>query len=444
MLRKVLVLLGLLILVPGIAQAEERLRNFHVLGFGINKYAAGPKMSLPSPVNDVATLADYLTRQDFESGKPRPDARLLYDTKAKKGDIERELNDLPNWVADGGTAAILYSGHGMRHGGHWYLVPHDMNANQPEDTGVSDTTILAAVDRLIEKRHCRVLMIMNSCNSGQLITAARPLFDKYHDPAKGGLIIMASSAPSEVTHGALMSSIFNSALNNGLKMMQAHVYPTNSVSIKEIRRFLQIEVDEQMRFWWPKPPGVEWPDQFALVECSLSIPETLGLTWADPKFTVKMKTSVTLDAPSPVVVTNTKTTKSPVGKWISLRPIVSKFDPVTRQPVQFFTDSKGKPIVEPMVLALDADGSYQVYIKDFFGKAQTGSGAWKIVGGNQFTMTFNTGVDRFTVEKIDDNSLELRKVGPAMNPSLMASIGLNQGRSDPVWRFSRVTVTDKK
>lgn len=443
MLRNLLVVCGILSLLPGAARAEERLRDFHVLGFGIGRYAAGSELRLSAPNNDVSTLADYFTRQDFDSGRPRRAARLLFDDKAKKADIERELQDLPNWVADGGTLVILYSGHGLRFGGRWYLAPHDMQHGHVEDSAVSDTTILKAVDRLIEKRRCRVMMVMNSCHSGQFVVSARPLFDKYHDPAKGGLIIMASSAPNELTFGAAVYSVFNSALNSGLKMMQAHLYPTNSVSIKEIRRFLLTEVTEQIQFWFPKIPGVEWHEQLVLVECSLSIPETLGITWADPKFTVKVKTTVSFDEPAPVAVSHTGPTKSPVGKWICVRPLVRTFDPVTKQPLQFYKDASGKPKVVAILLTMDADGNYQVQAQDAMDRPVTGAGRWRILGGSRFVLTFENGVDSFTVDKLDDSSFEIRKVGPAMDLSLMTSLKMSSTNINPVWKFTRVVEKKK-
>lgn len=442
MSRMYLILFGFLALVPGPVQAEERLRNFHVLGIGIDKYAVD-KLNLQMVVSDVSAITDYLSRQDFDSGKPRRAPRLIFDHKAKKADVERELNDLPNWVADGGTVAIVYSGHGLRDGGHWYLAPHDTSIQHPDDTCVSDTTIVKALDNLIEKRRCRVLMILNSCHSGQMIVSARPLFDKYHDPAKGGLIILASSVPSETSWGAALGGVFNVALMNGLKMMQAHIYPTSSVSVKEIRRFLQTEVKEQLQFVYFKPPGIEWPDQFAVMECSLSIPETLGLTWADPKFTVKVKSSIPKEEPSPPGKTVAKNYASPVGIWICLRPLVTKFDLLTKRPISFVTDAQGKPVLEPMVLKLDADGTYEVLYQDIFGKKRTGAGRWRITADNRFTMTFDTGMDSLTIDKLDRSSFEIRKPGLMLDPAVTASIGMTQARNDPVWRFRRASESKK-
>jgi hypothetical protein len=428
----------------GSLAAEERLRDLHVLGIGIGEFNASPELSLPSPSSDVAQMADYFSRQDFDSGKPPRAPRLLLNEKATKRQIEHELEDLPNWVGAGATAVILMSSHGDRSGGHWYFAPHDLDLKHMEESCVSGKTIMRHVDALIARKRCRVLMVLNSCHAGQLMTDAAPLLDKYRDPAQGGLILMVSCVPSEVSFGVKYGSIFDMTVTQGLKFMQAHVHPTGSVSIREIRRFLRREMQENLRFAVWKVPGVEWPEQYTMVECSLSIPEDLGLTWADPKIVMRVQRSASEETPSPDRPKVIMPERSPVGVWACARPLVTKFKPVTNEPAEYFRDEKGELVFDRLLLHLDKDGRYEVVYIDVFGKKETGEGSYAFHPGKEFSLTYGTGVDRFRVEKLDADEMVLRQPSQIIvNPDLMAQIGKPTAQADPVFRFVRVKAKQK-
>jgi hypothetical protein len=424
--------------------AEERLRDIHVLGIGISEFTAGPALALPYASGDVAQMADYFARQDFDSGKPLRAPRLLLNEKATKKQIERELADLPNWVGEGATAVILMSSHGERSGGKWYFAPHDVDVAHLEESCVCGKTIMQHVDALIAKKHCRVLMVLNTCYAGQIMTDAAPLLDKYRDPAKGGLIIMASCVPSQVSIGVKYGAIFDITLTQGMKLMLAHVQPTGSVSIKEIRRYLRREMQGNLRFSIWKVPGVEWPEQYSMVECSLSIPEELGLTWADRKFVVPVQNSAVEEKPSPLPSKVITPDISPVGMWVCARPLVKRFKPVTNEPEEYYRDEKGELIFDKLLLNLDKNGRYEVLYVSVFGKKETGEGSYAFHPGVEFSLSFGTGVDSFHVDKLNADEMVLRLPNQIIvSPDLMAQIGKPTAQLDPVYRFVRVKEKQK-
>jgi hypothetical protein len=424
--------------------AEERLRDFHVLGIGINDFASNTVHQLKHCSGDVAQLADYFSRQDFDSGKPQRKPRLLLNARATKQNIERELADLPNWVGQRATAVILMASHGTRSGGNWYFVPHDCDGT----TGscVSAETIMQDVDALIAKKHCRVLMIINACHSGQIMTAADPLLEKYRDPEQGGLILLVSCVPSEICWELGSGEIFYTALTMGMRGMLAHVHPTGSVSIREIRRYLRKELQSWMTFFAWKAPGVERVEQYSLVECSLSISEDLGLTWADPHFVALAKNPAAYASAPPPPEKNVAGDPSPVvGSWLCQRKLVEKFKGLTNQAEQYVRDAKGDFVVDKMYLTLNKDGSYKVTYAYCVGREDTGEGYYSLhrsaarPNEKQLSLHYATGVDSFDVEKVAADEMLLRfPYNFTVGDQMAHQMGLNTPRMDPVFEFHRV------
>lgn len=427
--------------------AEERLRDFHILGVGINDFLSKNAPPLHRPAADVYQMADFFSKQDFDSGKPKRAPRLIPSEKATKQEVERELADLPNWVADRGTLVLLMSSHGVREGGNWYFVTRDTEIDNLEGTSVPGKTIVHAVDNLIAKKKCRVLMVLDACHAGQILTAAEPLFDKYRDPAQGGFILLASCVPNQLAVERASGGIFYTSLMQGLQFMMAHVHPTGSVSVKEIRQYLRAALQSQMRFTFWKVPGVEWKEQYSLVECSTSIPEDLGLVWADPKTTVPVNANLTMDANSrPQNMKVVATDASPVGLWLCSRPLITKFKGASKEPAEYLRDEKGELVVEKILLNLDKDGNYEVLFVNLLGKPERGTGKFRFKPGVEFALVYDTGIDYFSMEKLSADEMIL--VNPALavipSPSVLDQIGQSTARLDPVFKFVRVKQDEKK
>jgi len=422
---------------------DERLRDFHVLGIGINEYAGGEKLRLSQSRVGVSQLAQYFAKQDFDSDLPRREPRLLFDEQATKSEIECQLDSLSDWVSDRGTLVILYSGHGTRFGGQWYMVSHDADVNRIPETCVSGDTIMKSIDTLISRRHCRVLIVLSACYSGQILKSAEPLLDKYCEPDQGGLIVMAACVPSQVGWETGIGNIFNTTLRHGLEMMQAHISPTGHVSVKEIRRYLRRELQKELNFAAWKPPGVESIEQHSMVECSLSIPEDFGLTWADPSFVVPLNGSPALPAASTSTRTKNDEVFSPVGKWICVRPRVAKFTGNTMEPETYYRDEKGEVLHDDVELDLDARGCYRIKYLDFRGKEQIGYGRYTCEPSVGFSLQYDTGTDEFVIEKCDRDTFVLRNPNPGPSPDLLAAIGLSSSQRAPVWTFKRFQQINK-
>ena len=145
------------------------LRDFHVVAIGVNKYCSRSVPDLRGCVNDARALAKLFAEGlPLFQGKTKRPAHLLLDDGATKRGIVAELNGLRDWVADCGTVVIALSGHGSRWGDGWYFIPHDFDPGSPEATGLSAAEILDPVDRLVRAKDCRVILIIDACQAGQI------------------------------------------------------------------------------------------------------------------------------------------------------------------------------------------------------------------------------------------------------------------------------------
>jgi uncharacterized caspase-like protein len=179
---------SLLIAELGRTHAQEQLTNYYIVTVGINQYKANPKLTLRGCVADAQGLAQLFEAQGQSPEKPR----LVLNEHATKNNMLAELAGLNGRVTPGANVLIALSGHGGRTGDRWFFAPHDYDPERLEESVLWDQEILAAVDRLAAKK-CRVVVLLDACYAGQIVSAARPYLLKYADPHGGGLIELRSA-----------------------------------------------------------------------------------------------------------------------------------------------------------------------------------------------------------------------------------------------------------
>ncbi len=141
---------------------------------GINKYKYW--MPLKNPVKDVKDIkeilqSDYYIDQFFE----------LYDEQATKVSILTLFQDLINTVKVDDSVFIFYAGHGhldnLTNSGFW--IPVDGGVNQlAQENWIGNSSIRGLIGN-IKSKH--VLLISDSCFSGDLLNAHRGLSDQINN-----------------------------------------------------------------------------------------------------------------------------------------------------------------------------------------------------------------------------------------------------------------------
>lgn len=250
--------------------------DLFILSVGIDRYAP-PVNSLQGCVNDAEGMAGVFRRQAGK-GYGKVDAQVLTDAEGTRDKVNAGLAALKAKGKAGDWYVIVLSGHGGPKLNRWGFITHD-------GKDVSDATLLNVADQLASESK-KVVIIIDACYAGQLRYAAHPVLNKYADPRKGGIVLMISSMPTQLSSALQRYSAFARAAEEGLA--GAADYDGDQViSLKELRRFTYNRVYE-LCLERRSLPGLAVASQDSAIDASLSIPETTALTHG-PKPTITQR-----------------------------------------------------------------------------------------------------------------------------------------------------------
>lgn len=167
----------------------------HLLVVGIDDYAHWPP--LHNAVRDARAFATVLCQQyQFEEA----DVVQLFNAAASEGGIYKVLRALKRKMGPHDSLVIYYSGHGYfdKDFDEGYWVPQDARKGA-EETYISNANILKRINAL-EGQH--ILMIVDSCFSGALLTSTRNASVDEHFPSRrvvcsGRLEVVSDGAPGQ-------------------------------------------------------------------------------------------------------------------------------------------------------------------------------------------------------------------------------------------------------
>lgn len=227
------VVLALLLLSTGWAQAQSRTPDCFVLSAGIDNY---------QQVNDlkgcVADARNTVAAFQAQRGKlfGNVHAQTLVDAEATQGRVLREMQELARVGTSGDFVVIFLSGHGGRTNNNqaWYFLPHDYNSQNHAGTALSDRQILDAADVLVMQGK-KVFVIIDACFAGQLNVTARSYYPKYSNPQAGGLVLMLSSSADQTSMALGQYSAFAKAFADA--MNAGDLNQDGKITIGEIRRY---------------------------------------------------------------------------------------------------------------------------------------------------------------------------------------------------------------
>jgi hypothetical protein len=413
-----LLLLSLLITEPARTHAQQQLTNYYIVSVGINQYKANPERKLSGCVADAQDLAALFEAQGQSPEKPR----ILLNEHATKSNMLTELAGLNGRVIPGASVLIALSGHGGRTGDRWFFVPYDYDPERLEETVLWDQEILAAVDRLAAKK-CRVVLLLDACHAGQIVSAARPYLLKYADPHGGGLILLASSIASQYskeTSGQVGAwtfphGLFTYSVLTGLRGWADFILD-GQVTLNELRLYVEAVMRYTLRDR-KKIPGLSWPEQDVVIASSLSVPDTVGLVKANGALPLARLPEWKPPTRQPDYLPVERLQFPLVGRWHTKRLAERRGThvdlPKPGEAVgqvhgpEYFLDSDGKPLQEELELILRADGEYTVRYVSPFGERQEGHGRYTYRPGAEFSLTYENGKDYVGIERSDADHLRL-------------------------------------
>ncbi len=244
------------------AQADEIKPDCYVLSVGIDKYQQSPLQGCVNDANNIANLFQSQRGKVFGNVA----GTVLLDEQATRTRIGAELKNLRTMGKAGDFVVLFISGHGGNaKPAPWFFVTYD-HAGQ-EATKLTDKTLLNFADALSNQGK-KVFLIVDACFSGQLRVSARNQLNKSY-PHGGGVVLMVSSMPSQLSAAMGRFSAFAQAVFEGLSG-QADYNGDGYVTLREVRTYAYHRVHDMQK------KG----EQDGEIDYSLSISENLKLAKA--------------------------------------------------------------------------------------------------------------------------------------------------------------------
>ena len=181
------------------------------------------------------------------SGVKPENIKLLVDDKADAAEILVTFkNWLPTRVKTGSTDVyVFYSGHGLpsEDGNSLYLLPHEARTDLLERTAISQSELVAAIQKSSPKS---VTMFVDSCYSGQsrtgetLLASARPISVKARQSTfPKNFTVISASAPNQYSYSSpdLKHGIFSYYLMRGMEG-DADANKDKQITVAEMQTYL--------------------------------------------------------------------------------------------------------------------------------------------------------------------------------------------------------------
>ena len=203
--------------------------NGHALIIGVGQYEHMSQYNVPIAAKDAEAVKQTLP-DPSHCGYPAEQVRLLSDQAATREAVLSALDELAAKLSPESTLFLFYVGHGV-YGtdGNYYLTTHDTQLTGSQvvaGTGVSEVEL---IDRLRKIPAKRMLLVINSCHSGELspsfdigtpLSSEPPpqkMTDALLSTGEGRITITACRPDQRSWIGPGKLSIFTEAVVSGLK-----------------------------------------------------------------------------------------------------------------------------------------------------------------------------------------------------------------------------------
>lgn len=216
----------------------------YVIAAGIDQYPARSNLKIISgAVNDARDLiSGYKAQQG--SIFQQIVATTLLDGDATTPRIKQKLKEIRTLGKAGDVIVFLLSGHGGRFDqSGWLFCPYDYLEQNEANTSVYDRDIIDAVGAAASGGR-KVIVILDACFAGRLKTSAGPTMSKFKDVKGGGIVLMMSSGPDQVSqalgpYGAFARAVLDS-VNGGADLNKDGRITLNEVKKTHIPRTQQL------------------------------------------------------------------------------------------------------------------------------------------------------------------------------------------------------------
>ena len=204
-------------------------KQAYALLVGVGSYKHEAQLNIPISVADAQGVANVLRDPQY-CGYPAEQVTLLHDAGATTTGILAALDQLASRTDAESTVFVFYCGHGdYGDDGQYYLTTHDTrvaNRRVVPGSGISHGVLLGRLRAIPAQR---LLLVFNSCHSGEISPSLGPGEPSFGNPLPDttatallgtgeGRIIITACREGQVSYiGRGQLSIFTQALVEGLQ-----------------------------------------------------------------------------------------------------------------------------------------------------------------------------------------------------------------------------------
>ncbi|MBI2264130.1 MAG: caspase family protein [Armatimonadetes bacterium] len=150
------------------APSLARRPSAYVLTIGVSRYGDS-SYDLNYAAKDALETAETL-KQNLPFAQDIIHVKTLPNERATRSNILASLRELSLRVQPEDTVIVSYSGHGILHKGHFYLIPHDLGKTGDESDlarhGIKDSDLEPIFLNLSAQQ---TALILDACHSGQAL-----------------------------------------------------------------------------------------------------------------------------------------------------------------------------------------------------------------------------------------------------------------------------------
>jgi peptidoglycan hydrolase-like protein with peptidoglycan-binding domain len=231
----------------------QETRTVHVLAVGVSRYQQN-HLSLRWAHKDAEDFVRQVIESGRASGYRDVKTYFLVDEEASRESVMRQFGEVRDSMREGDVALVLFSGHGVREGEQYYLLPFDTRATSRGEMTATALPYNWVRDELRAfAARGPTLLFIDACRSGlstdeveplDVDTIASDLRRANRDGRNRGVIVFASSSGNELSleDDAWQNGAFTKAVVETFAASSEQLGGSGGLTLEEIKVLVKSRV----------------------------------------------------------------------------------------------------------------------------------------------------------------------------------------------------------
>lgn len=247
------------------ALGKGNLPDCFVLTVGVDHYEKHNANRLNGCLNDARlATASFKAQQGVTFRKV--EYETLLDEAATLERIVQRFQDFAKRGTAGDYMVLFLSAHGALNKDDriWLFLPYDFRELNPVASALHDDQILEAADVLVKQKK-NVVIVVDSCHSGQLRQRAMPYLNHYKGRQEGGLALLVACSADQESAALGTCSAFSRAFVEALTP-RGDANKNGKITMGEIKNYIIKRTPEILKEFGVKNKqdcSVDWSGSFS-------------------------------------------------------------------------------------------------------------------------------------------------------------------------------------